>query len=152
MKTILTYGTFDLFHIGHLNLLRRLKAMGDHLIVGVSTDEFNLEKGKQSIYKYQDRADIVEAIDCVDLVIPEYNWEQKVTDIEKYHVSTFAIGNDWAGKFDHLKSQCDVIYLPRTGNISSTAVKQSINILNTAKIDEFKKALDGIKAIINTIQ
>lgn len=152
MKTILTYGTFDLFHIGHLNLLKKLKGMGDHLIVGVSTDEFNLEKGKHSIYKYQDRADIVAALEYVDCVIPEHSWKQKVQDIQKYNVDVFAIGNDWQGKFDELKSYCEVIYLPRTENISSTAVKESINALNAAKIDELKTALDGIKAIINTIQ
>jgi glycerol-3-phosphate cytidylyltransferase len=149
MKTIITYGTFDLLHIGHLNLLKKLKSMGDQLIVGVSTDEFNLEKGKQSIYKFQDRADIVSALEYVDYVIPESNWEQKENDIRKYNVDIFAIGSDWQGKFDHLKPLCEVIYLPRTKNISSTAIRKSIN---SDKIDELKSALDSIKAIINTIQ
>lgn len=149
MKTIITYGTFDLLHIGHLNLLKKLKSMGDQLIVGVSTDEFNLQKGKQSIYKFQDRADIVAALEYVDYVIPESNWEQKENDIRKYHVDIFAIGSDWQGKFDHLKPLCDVIYLPRTENISSTAIRKSIN---SDKIDELKSALDSIKAIISTIE
>jgi len=110
-RTIITYGTFDMFHIGHLKLLRRLKEMGDKLIVGVSTDEFNALKGKKTLIPYDQRSAIVEAIDCVDLVVPEENWEQKVEDIRRYDVDVFAIGDDWRGKFDFLEEYCEVVYL-----------------------------------------
>ena len=107
-KTIITYGTFDMFHIGHLKLLERLSKMADQVIVAVSTDEFNEQKGKKVLIPYEQRAAIVQAIEYVDLVIPEDNWEQKKTDIEKYGVDIFAIGNDWEGKFDFLKTQCEI--------------------------------------------
>lgn len=123
MKTVITYGTFDMFHIGHLRLLQRLKKMADRVIVAVSTDEFNSLKGKRSRIPYSDRVEIISSIKCVDLAIPEENWEQKSLDIEKYGVDIFAIGDDWSGKFDHLKSQCEVIYLPRTEGISSTDLR-----------------------------
>lgn len=126
-KTVLTYGTFDLFHIGHLKLLQRLKELGDELIVGVSTDEFNAIKGKKTVIPYDQRALIVENIKCVDMVIPEENWEQKVDDIKRYNIDVFAMGNDWDEKFDFLKEYCDVIYLPRTQNISTTRLKQELN-------------------------
>lgn len=126
-RTIITYGTFDMFHIGHLNLLKRLGEMGDRLIVAVSTDEFNEGKGKKVLIPYSQRAAIVAAIDCVDLVIPETCWEQKLTDIKKYGVNIFAIGEDWSGKFDELKKYCDVVYLPRTKDISTTELKKSLN-------------------------
>jgi len=107
-KTILTYGTYDMFHIGHLKLLKRLKSLGDKLIVAVSTDEFNEIKGKKkTIIPYEQRAEIVEAIKYVDMVIPENNWEQKVTDIQKYNVDVFSMGHDWEGKFDELKEYCE---------------------------------------------
>lgn len=122
-NTCITYGTFDLFHIGHLRLLQRIKAMCSTLIVAVSTDEFNSLKGKKCIIPYDQRAAIVGAIEYVDLVIPETNWEQKSTDIEKYQVNAFVMGNDWEGKFDFLKDKCDVVYLPRTDGISSTEIK-----------------------------
>ena len=106
MKTILTYGTFDLFHIGHLRLLQRLSALGDRLIVGVSTDEFNHLKGKKTVVPFADRIEIVRALACVDLAIPETCWEQKVDDIKRHEVSIFGMGNDWAGRFDELKAHC----------------------------------------------
>ncbi len=130
MKTVLTYGTFDLFHIGHLRLLERAKALSDggKLIVAISTDEFNWNmKQKRSAIPYADRAAIVGALKCVDLVIPEESWEQKVNDIEKYKVDTFVMGDDWIGKFDFLKSHCDVVYLPRTEGISSTQIKKTLH-------------------------
>lgn len=124
MKTIITYGTFDTFHYGHLELLRRSKELGDRLIVAVSTDEFNSIKGKQSRFSYEKRIEWVQSIKYVDLVIPENNWEQKETDIKLYNVSILTMGDDWQGKFDYL--DCDVKYLSRTPEISSTVIKEAI--------------------------
>ena len=126
-KIVLTYGTFDMFHIGHLNLLNRLKSLGDKLIVAVSTDEFNSIKGKKTLIPFEQRALIVQNIKCVDIVIAEENWEQKIYDIKKYNVDIFAMGDDWKGKFDFLKDYCEVIYLPRTQNISTTELKKELN-------------------------
>ena len=127
MKTVITYGTFDLFHIGHLNLLRRAKELGDYLIVAVCSDEFNLkEKGKVCQIKDVDRMEIARAIKYVDKVIPEENWEQKVKDVQKYNVDVFVMGDDWKGKFDFLKEYCEVVYLPRTEGISSTQLKEEM--------------------------
>lgn len=128
-KVVITYGTFDLFHIGHLRLLERAKSLseGGTLIVAVSTDEFNRDaKHKKTVIPYSDRAAIVSALKCVDRVIPEKCWGQKASDIAKYGVDIFVIGDDWEGKFDFLKSQCEVIYLPRTVGISSTDIKESL--------------------------
>lgn len=126
-KIVLTYGTFDMFHIGHLNLLNRLKNLGSKLIVAVSTDEFNALKGKKTLIPFEQRALIVQNIKCVDMVISEKNWEQKIDDIKKYNVDIFAMGDDWKGKFDFLKDYCEVIYLPRTQNISTTELKKELN-------------------------
>lgn len=123
-KIVITYGTFDMFHIGHLRLLQRLKKLGDKLIVAVSTDEFNATKGKTTVIPFADRVEIVKNIRCVDEVIAEDNWEQKVSDIQKYNVSIFAMGNDWEGKFDDLNQWCEVVYLPRTEGISTSHLKQ----------------------------
>lgn len=126
MKKVITYGTFDLFHYGHLELLKRAKQLGDYLIVGVSTDEFNWnEKKKKSIFPYKHRAAIVSSICYVDKVIPETCWEQKLTDIKKHNVDIFVIGDDWKGKFDKLlKDKCEVVYLPRTEGIESSFLKK----------------------------
>jgi len=138
-KTVITYGTFDMFHIGHLNLLTRVKSLGDRLIVGVSTDEFNALKGKKTLIPFDQRRQIVEAIRGVDLVIPETDWEQKISDIKKYEVDVFTMGNDWEGKFDFLKEYCDVVYLERTDGISTTELKQSLkNFLSVSKEDVLK--------------
>lgn len=126
-KTIITYGTFDMFHIGHLNLIKRLLLLGEKLIVAVSTDEFNAIKGKKTLIPYEQRAEIVANIKGVDLVIPEESWDQKSNDIQKYDVDIFAMGDDWEGKFDFLKDYCEVIYLPRTENISTTQLKLELN-------------------------
>lgn len=126
MKRILTYGTFDLTHLGHINLLKRAKQLGDYLIVGLSTDEFNAAKGKSSIFPYEHRKVILEAIRYVDLVIPEASWGQKIIDVQKYCVDIFVMGDDWVGKFDFLKDYCQVIYLPRTNDISTTAIKDIV--------------------------
>ena len=127
-NTCITYGTFDLFHIGHLRLLQRIKDMCSTLIVAVSTDEFNTVKGKKCVIPYEQRAAIVRAIEYVDKVIPENNWEQKESDVIKYSIDAFIMGNDWEGKFDFLKSKCDVIYLPRTEGISTTEIKGILKV------------------------
>ena len=128
MKRVITYGTFDLLHYGHINLLRRAKALGDYLIVVLSTDEFNWnEKQKKCYFSYEIRKQLLEAIRYVDLVIPEENWEQKVSDVKEYQVDTFVMGDDWEGKFDFLKPSCEVVYLPRTPEISTTQIKQDLN-------------------------
>jgi glycerol-3-phosphate cytidylyltransferase len=147
-KTVLTYGTFDLFHVGHLNLLERLKALGDYLVVGVSTDEFNAGKGKQTIIPFGDRLQIVQAIKCVDLAIPEESWDQKARDIRTHGVSVFGMGADWAGKFDDLRQYCEVVYLPRTEGISSTSLKGLLRVLDKRHVDELKQALGIISAIV----
>lgn len=126
MKKVITYGTFDLIHRGHINILRRAKALGDYLIVALSTDEFNAGKGKQAYYTYEERKLILEAIKYVDEVIPETRWEQKIDDVVKRGVSVFVIGDDWTGKFDFLKPYCEVVYLPRTEGISTTQIKTEL--------------------------
>lgn len=129
MKRVITYGTFDLLHYGHINLLKRAKALGDYLVVAISTDEFNWnEKKKKCYFTYEQRKALVEAVRYVDLVIPEENWEQKKKDVHEYHIDTFVIGDDWEGKFDFLKDEgCEVVYLPRTPEISTTQIKHDLN-------------------------
>lgn len=127
MKKVITYGTFDLFHVGHLRLLKRAKALGDYLIVALSTDEFNRNsKDKHTVISYEDRKSILEALRVVDLVIPEMDWQQKVRDVQELKVDTFVMGHDWEGKFDFLKEVCEVVYLPRTEAISSSELKHHI--------------------------
>ncbi len=126
MKKVITYGTFDLFHYGHLKILERAKQLGDYLIVAVSTDEFNRIKGKKCVYPYEHRAEIVKAIKYVDEVIPETKWEQKRQDVITHQVDIFVMGSDWQGRFDELKELCEVIYLPRTPEISSTDIKYNV--------------------------
>ena len=127
MRRVITYGTFDLLHYGHINLLRRAKAYGDYLIVVVSSDEFNLkEKNKKCYFNYEIRKQLVEAVRYVDLVIPEESWNQKVSDIYEYHVDTFVMGDDWEGKFDYLKEHCEVVYLPRTPEVSTSQIKKDL--------------------------
>ena len=146
-RTIITYGTFDMFHIGHLELLKRLKELGDKLIVAVSTDEFNEIKGKKTIIPYTQRASILEAIRYVDMVIPENDWEQKVTDVKHLNVDVFAIGDDWEGKFDFLKEYCEVKYLERTQDISTTQLKRSLtNFLSIPK-EDILKAFEILEAL-----
>lgn len=126
MKKIITYGTYDILHIGHINLLKRAKSLGDYLIVGLSSDEFNKIKNKKSYYNYEKRRILLEACRYVDLVIPENDWEQKINDIKEFKIDTFVMGDDWKGKFDFLKEYCEVIYLPRTPGISTTKIKNDI--------------------------
>ena len=127
MKKVITYGTFDLFHIGHLRLLQRVKNLGHHLTVAISTDDFNAIKGKKTLIPFNQRREIVENIKCVDQVIPESCWEQKEEDIKNFDIDIFAMGNDWEGKFDFLKNYCKVVYLPRTVDISSTEIKKQMD-------------------------
>ena len=128
MRRVITYGTFDLLHYGHINLLRRAKQYGDYLIVALSTDEFNWkEKQKKSFFSFEQRKQLLESIRYVDLVIPEENWEQKRSDIKEYHIDTFVMGDDWKGKFDELGELCEVVYLPRTPEISTTQIKKELN-------------------------
>lgn len=128
VKKIITYGTFDLLHYGHINLLKRAKELGDYLIVALSTDEFNWDSKKKKCYfSYEIRKQLVESIRYVDLVIPENCWEQKTSDVKEFNVDTFVMGDDWEGKFDFLKDCCEVVYLPRTPEISTTRIKKDLN-------------------------
>jgi len=126
MKKVITYGTFDLLHIGHINILKRARQLGDYLIVVVSTDEFNAIKGKKAFYSYEDRKTILEAIRYVDEVLPEKCWEQKISDVVDNNVDVFVMGHDWEGKFDFLKEYCEVVYLPRTDGISTTQIIEEL--------------------------
>lgn len=133
MKKIITYGTFDLLHNGHIRLLKRAKALGDYLVVALSTDEFNELKGKKSYFPYKIRKEVLEAIKYVDEVIPENRWEQKIEDIREHKIDVFVMGNDWEGKFDELKEYCEVIYLTRTEGISATKIKEDLNKVSYIK-------------------
>jgi glycerol-3-phosphate cytidylyltransferase len=126
MRKVVTYGTFDLFHIGHLRLLQRLRVLGDHLTVFVSSDEFNLLKGKSCVINYAERSAIVAALSCVDAVYPENSWEQKAADIQRLQIDVFGMGDDWAHKFDYLRHYCEVVYISRTEGVSSTLLKRRI--------------------------
>ena len=127
MKKVITYGTFDLIHTGHINILRRAKEMGDYLVVAISTDEFNTIKHKQAYYSFEQRKQILEAIRYVDEVIPENTWDQKVQDVKAHDIDIFVMGHDWEGEFDFLKEYCEVIYLPRTEGVSTTKTKQDLS-------------------------
>lgn len=128
---ILTYGTFDLLHKGHINLFSRAKKLGDVLVVGLSTDEFNREKGKRSYFTFGERYKLLQLVPSIDLIIPESSWEQKIDDINKYNIDIFVMGSDWTGKFDYLKDYCEVVYLPRTDNISSSQIKEVTHNANS---------------------
>ena len=130
MKRILTYGTFDLLHYGHIRLLKRAKSLGDYLIVALSTDEFNELKGKKAYHNYETRKLMLEAIRYVDLVIPEENWEQKINDVKEYKVDVVVMGSDWAGsdRFNYLTDYCEVVYLDRTEGISTTKIKEELKL------------------------
>ncbi|MBR2213467.1 MAG: glycerol-3-phosphate cytidylyltransferase [Eubacterium sp.] len=128
MKKVITYGTFDMLHYGHINLLRRAKELGDYLVVVLSTDEFNWNmKQKKCYFTYEERKMVLEAIKYVDEVLPENNWEQKIDDVKDNDIDVFVMGNDWEGKFDFLKDYCEVVYLPRTEGISTTQIKDDLN-------------------------
>ena len=148
MITVITYGTFDLFHVGHVNLLQRLRALGDRLIVGCSTDEFNREKGKKALVPYAQRVAILKACRYVDDVFPESTWDQKRTDIVQKNADIFAMGNDWAGKFDHLEDLCKVVYLPRTEDISSTELRQIVHAYRQEEITQVKAAVSNLMRLV----
>ena len=143
----ITYGTFDMFHVGHLNLLRRLKEQSTTLTVAISTDEFNLLKGKKTLIPFEQRKEIVENIRFVDRVIGEESWEQKVEDVKKYNIDTFAIGKDWEGKFDFLKDHCNVVYLDRTENISTTKLKKALSSFLSVPKEDILKAFEVIEIL-----
>lgn len=126
MKKVITYGTFDLLHWGHIRLLQRARSLGDYLIVATSTDEFNALKHKEAYHSFEHRKYILESIRYVDEVIPEYSWDQKIKDVKKYNIDTFVMGDDWKGQFDFLKDYCEVIYLPRTDGISTSKIKHDL--------------------------
>jgi glycerol-3-phosphate cytidylyltransferase len=146
-KVVLTYGTFDVFHVGHLSLLKRLRAMGDRLIVGVTTDEFNQLRGKETLVCYADRLQIVSNLKCVDAVIALERAEQKVDDIRRYSVSIFGMGDDWQGRFDNLRAHCEVVYLPRTENVSSSQIRQSLAALDGASVGGQKTAAQRLSPV-----
>ncbi len=151
MKVVITYGTFDLFHVGHIRLLKRLRALGDKLIVGISSDEFNHVKGKKSFFSYEERAEIVSACKYVDEVFPEHSWDQKVSDIIKYKANIFAMGDDWLGKFDFLSDNCEVVYLPRTEDISTTSIKKKLSNLNQKEVRDLERTLELAADLVKTI-
>ena len=136
MRKVITYGTFDLLHLGHIHLLRRARELGDHLTVAVSTDEFNEGKGKKTILPFEERLEIVKSIRYVDEVIPESSWEQKEYDVRRLGISVFTMGDDWAGKFDFLKPHCEVIYLPRTPDVSTSGLKTELDRLRAVQAAE----------------
>ena len=151
MKTAITYGTFDLFHVGHVRLLRRISQMCDRLVVACSTDEFNLGKGKESVIPYADRVEILEACRYVDLVIPEESWEQKRADIERYEVDAFVIGADWVGKFDDLSDVVEVYYLPRTEGVSTTELQQVVQKIQEERILEVHGAVEHLSELVRKL-
>lgn len=151
MKTVLTYGTFDLFHVGHVRILKRLRALGDRLVVGISSDEFNALKGKKSFFSYEERAEIVASSKYVDLVFPEHNWEQKRDDIVKYQADIFGMGHDWQGKFDDLSDLCQVVYLERTEDISTTDIKKSLSLVTPEQLAELEHSVHSMVEVMNVI-
>ncbi|KUJ84913.1 glycerol-3-phosphate cytidylyltransferase [Microbulbifer flavimaris] len=143
-RTVITYGTFDLFHVGHVRLLKRLANLGDRLVVGCSTDQFNELKGKRTIMSYAQRKEMLEACRYVDSVFPESNWEQKREDILREQAAIFAMGDDWAGKFDDLADIAEVIYLPRTQDISTTEIKELVSSVRQEKKQELLNVCDHL--------
>lgn len=139
MKKVITYGTFDLLHYGHINILKKAKKMGDYLIVGLSTDEFNKIKGKQSYQSYEERKAVLDAVVYVDEIIPECEWDQKIKDIKNHNVSIFTMGSDWEGKFDNLP--CEVVYIPRTNGISSSMLRAELMLKNKGSEVSLKSAI-----------
>lgn len=140
--TVLTYGTFDMFHVGHVRLIQRLAELGERVIVGVSTDEFNLKKGKRAIFSYPYRAEIISSLKGVDHVIPEDAWEQKIEDIKRHDVDLLVMGEDWQGTFDDLSAYCEVRYLPRTRNVSTTSIKDAIDRLSSVGDSDLVSAIE----------
>lgn len=151
MNVVITYGTFDFFHVGHVRLLKRLRGLGDRLVVGISSDEFNELKGKKSFFSYKERAEIVSACQYVDEVFPEHNWEQKENDIIRYAANVFAMGDDWKGKFDFLSDLCKVVYLPRTRDISTTKIKKTLTSLKKQELDKIESSIRDVICVIKAM-
>jgi glycerol-3-phosphate cytidylyltransferase len=151
MKTVITYGTFDLFHVGHVRLLKRLSQLGDRLIVGISSDEFNELKGKSSFFSYEERAEIVAACQYVNAVFPEHHWEQKIHDVKEHRATIFAMGDDWAGHFDFLEDVCEVVYLPRTEDISTTKIKKTLASLHRSELEKIESSLHDVISIVKAM-
>lgn len=151
MNTVITYGTFDLFHVGHVRLLKRLRELGNRLVVGVSTDDFNAGKGKTTVMPYAHRAEIVAAVKYVDSVFAEESWDQKRGDILREGARVFAMGDDWVGKFDHLGDICEVVYLPRTRDISSTGIKQLLNGIQQDRVHELRRATEHVLQLVSAL-
>jgi glycerol-3-phosphate cytidylyltransferase len=149
LKTVITYGTFDLFHVGHVRLLKRLRALGDRLVVGLSTDEFNKIKGKETVVSYTHRKEIVSAIAYVDSVFPEHNWDQKLDDIRREKADIFAMGDDWAGKFDDLADHVSVIYVPRTPHVSSTDLKNVLAARHRDRVQAILHAVNHVELLVS---
>ncbi len=152
MKKVITYGTFDLLHLGHILLLRRARELGDHLTVAVSTDEFNAGKGKKTILPFAERMEIVKSIRYVDAVIPETCWEQKAADVQRLGIAVFTMGDDWVGKFDFLKPRCEVVYLPRTPDISSSGLKAELDRLRKVQAVLGQLKADDLKDLIGVLE
>lgn len=150
-KKVITYGTFDLLHIGHIRLLKRAKLLGDHLTVGLSTDEFNALKGKVSIYSYEERKEILSSLSMVDKVIPENTWEQKKSDISNFEIDIFAMGDDWSGTFDHLSGNIELVYIPRTENISTSEVRTVVKKFEEEKIKNLKHTMEKASRILESL-
>lgn len=151
MKTVITYGTFDIFHAGHARLLQRARSLGDRLVVGVSTDEFNSVKGKRSVFTFEERAEIVGSIRFVDEVFAENSWDQKRDDIKRFGATTFVIGSDWAGRFDDLSDIVDVVYLQRTPSVSTTEVKASLKAFSSQQVEALRDAVNVVSAIVKDL-
>ena len=151
-RVVLTYGTFDLFHYGHLRLLERCKGLGDRLVVGVSTDEFNSEKGKKTIIPFSHRIELVRSIKHVDACFEETSWNQKEEDIQTLNVDLLVMGADWIGKFDHLQDLCDVEYLSRTANISSSDIKYALNFTLLDELTRISSAVESMKTIVAALR
>ncbi|MEZ9946515.1 glycerol-3-phosphate cytidylyltransferase [Vibrio breoganii] len=151
MTTVITYGTFDLFHVGHVRLLKRLSELGDRLVVGISSDQFNELKGKTSFFSYAERAEIVAACRYVSEVFPEHDWEQKQSDVLRFNADIFAMGDDWEGKFDFLGEHCEVVYLPRTENISTTDIKKMLSSLKKSELEKIEKSLHNVIEIVKAM-
>ena len=151
-RVVLTYGTFDLFHVGHVRLLHRLRALGTSLVVGLSTDGFNAEKGKKSVIPYEARKEVLLACRYVDRIIPEDSWDQKADDIRRESASVFAMGDDWSGRFDELGELCEVVYLPRTRDISTTDIKGWVSALKEEQLSELVQAADKLRSLISALR
>lgn len=151
MKTIITYGTFDLYHVGHARLIERLSKLGDKLVIGCSTDSFNELKGKKTVMPYEHRREVLLSNKYVHSVFPEESWDQKIDDILREKADIFAMGDDWAGKFDYLSEYTSVVYLPRTQDISTTEIKIAIKEFNKEKIFEIKNQIKNLSRSIESL-